>query len=1483
MKIFLRIALILLSALAYGQTIIISGFVKDPSGNPYQNGNGRAVLTPTNQNWLINGTNPVSSPVVISGLDSFGFFSLPLPPTNIISPQSANPQWQFSFCSQSLQGQQPVCFTMTPMSLTTSQDISAAIIAQSAPLPSSGGGGTPISIQTNGTPNTVQNILNLAQDFPITIADNGLGKDTFGLTKTCTDQQVLQFNIGLNQWQCGSITGTVPTLPVPPAPLINTGASVTPIYAQGVTIAYPSVMTWRQSLSTVSDGRNSAATVTLPAGIAGIDVTSGDGYEVYICDGTYPACLSGSTSEPVMVTGGTYTFASGGTVIFTPALSHSSYVLMTASSGIQESLNAACGTDPVAFRNGQCHVIIPANNGPQDSTGLHPLNNIQVLGTIFIHANQSIIDGSGNSLYCAGALSTGVGIGVRGPCMVIGDLTSFADYQGTTIRGFQFRSPATQASSPAYNGVAITQTCSGAGAGCGLVSGVGQVTTATPHGFRVGDIVTIRFTDNAGFWGDAIVLATPSTTTFQFAHNGAVAVQTTPGIVALAYSLILDNASNTSLVDISIDSVAEVGKFNEGIDVWGDQNLTIEHFSNSAIALNGNVNWTGCFICSFGNSNVPSQQFAPVITINDSTITANGSEGVTDYNSNGLYINNTIIQASGLWGVYASNTTGNLQGVSLDNVYFDTNVNPASPVKTPWAGLGSAGLIVGKTATNGIAEVKGLYAPSGGFVSVGGGGTCYTYFIIVNDGSAHSSPMQILTACGTSSNVITWPRVANSTDTITYDILRVPDVSVSGVYPGTVSNCPGGSASACGSVTTALSQATACGNTLTCTFTDPSPSGATTAYSTPGGTYIGAVNWWPGTIVSENKTVYVSKDQSSGTGIGLFGQPLQHVERCIGYGQTSPGGYTVCDSGSIPSNTILQQPAMLVKDGPSSGGGKPNLTGILDFTTMPNVTLGPTEVITVVDSNPELTQNTSTMRRAPSANDVWIGTDSTAGTALTGASLAFGSKVFISFYINAIPNSSSTGLVERISSTTHTFNIAALFTAGVTMNSTVSFGAASVTTFTSGASAFFASGSSLTFSGITGGTSQCLHVSTVGLVSGTGVDCGSGSGSSVWSALTNPTTDLSLTMAHISTFTSTDLGASPATAGIWNWLGPTSSASTDTSVEAYINSNGSYHQPFEVLVNNSGSSFPQLEVCNSGCTHIGFVMVGNNAGAQTNPCTNGVLSFSTISKLTVMANTGAHVPMTLFHSNAGQSGTSFRVISVATTGFKFASFQSGASADSTGGTEVASIGSDGGINSAASLSVGSAITYTKGTSGEAVLAEGTAPSSISSTFDAFYADSTNHCFSIINAGTTNIGCGVGTTGTQTLSAKTLTSPTINGGALSGTFTGAPTLSGNVAFTGHANFLKSDCTWQQYRNHAKQWRCLNQASNHRLRGRGRLRPAVLCYTDRRSNGYMGYWLAEMWQRQVDLHRSYRQSNAESHRTRQWRNLHHCPYPRRYWRY
>ncbi len=209
-----------------------------------------------------------------------------------------------------------------------------------------------------------------------------------------------------------------------------------------------------------------------------------------------------------------------------------------------------CGVDAIGPKNNQCNVIIPAN-GPNNT-----INTYNVYGTIYVHSNQSILSGYGTSLNCLG----------RGACLQIGDLKSSNDYTDNTITGLSFRTPVKLSGSPAFAGVAIRQTQK--------ISKVVTITTASPHGFRAGDMVTILFTDNSAYWGDAIVMAVPSPTTFQYAHRGAdIAAQDTPGVVALAYVAVLDNAMNTHLIDISYDKLWENGAFNNFFDLWDDETL----------------------------------------------------------------------------------------------------------------------------------------------------------------------------------------------------------------------------------------------------------------------------------------------------------------------------------------------------------------------------------------------------------------------------------------------------------------------------------------------------------------------------------------------------------------------------------------------------------------------------------------------------------------------------------------------------------------------------------------------------------------------------------------------------------------------------------------------------------------------------------------------------------------------------------------------
>ncbi len=408
-------------------------------------------------------------------------------------------------------------------------------------------------------------------------------------------------------------------------------------------------------------------------------------------------------------------------------------------------------------------------------------------------------------------------------------------------------------------------------------------------------MVTILFTDDNAYWGDAVVTDVPSSTTFQYAHTGNdIPSQATPGVVALAYVAVLDDAMNTHLTDVSYDNVGETGHFNNFFDLWDDENATIDHFNNNAISLNNGANWTGSFVFSAGNQG-SRHQIAPVITLRDSTITANYSNGVTVYNSNGVYVENTVLQATGPWQVYASNSTGNYQGAYLKNIYSEssTGANPVSPVRSPFAGTGVSGLIAGATSGAGNFAVAGVSGVQGWFPSGGSGSIRYSYFIVVNDTTAgtHTSPMQVLnySSTGGDSILVRWPRVANRADTITYDVIRTTTpVEIGAVYPS-YGNCNGGTSSSCGYVAHNLAQCAG----LVCTYTD-SGSAVPQPYTIPQGTYAGNLIFWPGSIVSVNKSVAVDIEHTNVVGVGLSSSPLQVATRCTSYGQTSPGGYTVC-------------------------------------------------------------------------------------------------------------------------------------------------------------------------------------------------------------------------------------------------------------------------------------------------------------------------------------------------------------------------------------------------------------------------------------------------------------------------------------------------------------------------------------------------------------------------------------------------------------
>ncbi len=761
---------------------------------------------------------------------------------------------------------------------------------------------------------------------------------------------------------------------------------------------------WSQKTASRLTG-GTQATVTLTPCPAGIDTTSGVGYQVFISDERHNEAVD-------VISGSCQSGESSGTITFTPYYSYSARsTIGSASSGIQETLNDACGVDPTAWKNSQCNVILPAN-GP--GYPAHSVNTYSVPGTIYLHSNQSVLSGYGASLDCTG----------RAACLQVGNLTSSNAFTNNTIHGLSFRSPVNYSNNPAYAGVAIAKTQRS--------SQLVTIATASPHGFRAGDMVTILFTDNSAYWGDAMVTAVPSSTTFQYAHSGSdIASQATPGVVALAYVAILDNGMNTHLTDIAYDKVGDKGNFNNFFDLWDDESATIEHFNNNAISLNHGANWTGSFVFSAGNQG--RNQIAPVITLRDSTITANGSNGVTVYNCNGLYVENTVLQATGPWQVYASNSTGNYQGAYLKNIYSESSAaaNPVSPAHSPFAGTGVSGLIAGPTSAAGTFAIAGVGGVQGWFASGGSGSTHYSYFIVANDTTAgsHTSPMQVLNynSTGSDSIPVRWPRVANAADTITYDVIRTTTPGGTGAAYPSHGNCNGGTATACGYVAHNLPQCAG----LVCNYTD-SGSVVSQPYTIPPGTYAGNLIFWPGSIVSVNQSVAVDIEHPNVVGVGLNNSPLQVANRCTDYGQTSPGGYTACAASvTTANNSVPNQTATLMTDGGSAGGGQTVSKGRLNFGTSPWAALQPHHIITLVDSQPGLTRGTIGYRPPASASDVWIGTDvPMSGVNLNLGQLAFGAPVSITHYIDATGDGGHSNWLERLTLKQKTFAVPVKITEG---------------------------------------------------------------------------------------------------------------------------------------------------------------------------------------------------------------------------------------------------------------------------------------------------------------------------------------------------------------------------------------------------------------------------------------------------------------------
>jgi hypothetical protein len=433
------------------------------------------------------------------------------------------------------------------------------------------------------------------------------------------------------------------------------------------------------------------ATVTLAPCPVGVDTSGNSMYFVYI---------SGEgTPEPAMVTGGTCTSgAASGTVVFTPKNTHSAtYLLSSASSGIQEAINDACGLPGGSGGNPNAHVVLPATGATS--------NALPVYGSIFAHCSRALIEGNGAALSCS----------TRDRCMVLGNLTNSNAYGAITIQGITFESAIDQ------DGCQITNTQ--------RQSNVVTITVASGCStLQTGDTVVIDYTDTASYWG-VHGPVTVSGTSITYAQTGAnLASQATPGVIAIEDAAVEDNALPGTMRDTKIYQAGSTW-FNEGYVFDNDQAATVDTFNENG-GLLCTANHCGSYFYSAGNT-----AGTPVLWISHANISPQcGGNGVTVYANNTTHISDSVIQGFGMWGIYTSTILGSYGGTQVDNVY---NEEGSGPCPNPYLGntFGSAGIIYGSGGSPLI--VRGGEQPNGWMPQFANtGSTQYNYYVVVHDSSS---------------------------------------------------------------------------------------------------------------------------------------------------------------------------------------------------------------------------------------------------------------------------------------------------------------------------------------------------------------------------------------------------------------------------------------------------------------------------------------------------------------------------------------------------------------------------------------------------------------------------------------------------------------------------------------------------------------------------------------------------------------------------
>ena len=487
-----------------------------------------------------------------------------------------------------------------------------------------------------------------------------------------------------------------------------------------------------------------------------------------------------------------------------------------------------------------------------------------------------------------------------------------------------------------------------------------------------------------------------------------------PMVVKGTKPMIETNSAKTRIFNVSTRQNPAGGTFGTYVQVDDDQAFLLDGLdSNLGHGIRCDATFCGAHVTAPG----PFNRASAVGWLKNLQISNQCDGNGVDWQSgNTLHIEDSVIQGFSQFGIRTGTMRGGYGPSEITNIYMEVGncTNPQYP------GKGIAARAVAGLISEGYVMIEGAAAPVGQVPEfASGGATNVYYWIVVKDSKMGSSvplPIGYAKTDGKSPVPVAWPRV-KGTNTITYDLLRTPDLPSAWTAP---------SGTGAFAVATNVAQ---CSGPV-CTAVDSN--GAPANYSVSLGGYYPEISFWPGGIIlspNADRTNPVMPTalfvESTGfvTGVSPIvnvlgvAAPSVYANHCAS--RPLPNTWVSCLAGdsvgnnAVPSATVLQYGTM-------SGGDPESRKGRLIFGRGPLSSLNRGHYITLVDTNPTKTMNTRGYRPPTDGADTYIGLDNP-NTQLNKAQLAFGAPVSISGYIGNEGDGKNWG--ERLTAKGKTFAV----------------------------------------------------------------------------------------------------------------------------------------------------------------------------------------------------------------------------------------------------------------------------------------------------------------------------------------------------------------------------------------------------------------------------------------------------------------------------